>query len=107
MQYQIFEQVIGVLPADGSAELQLVLAACKCLDLLLVLQTEEFQVLVHACISLSVRISHFHSNRHQWIFITDTVDAIYRPEDWVPEAMLDQLAEIASSLPIVSLQSFT
>ena len=32
------------LPADGSEDLQLVLAACKCLDLLLVLQTEEFQM---------------------------------------------------------------
>lgn len=81
--YRIFEQVIAAIPADGSEDLQLVLAACKCLDLLLVLQTEEFQV-------------------HQWIFITDTVDAIYRPEDWFPEAMLDQLAEIASSLPLVS-----
>jgi hypothetical protein len=46
-----------------------------------VLQTQEFQI-------------------HQWIFITDTVDAIYRPDDWFPEAMMDQLAEIAGSLPV-------
>jgi hypothetical protein len=32
------------LPSDGSEDLQLVLAASKCLDLLLVLQTQEFQM---------------------------------------------------------------
>jgi hypothetical protein len=37
---------------------------------------------------------------HQWIFITDTVDAVYRPDEWFPEAMMDQLAEIASNLPV-------
>ncbi|KAF8665364.1 hypothetical protein AX16_000383 [Volvariella volvacea WC 439] len=80
--YRIFEQVITNLPADGSEDLQLILASCKCLDLLLVLQTEEFQI-------------------HQWVFITDTVDAIYRPDGWFPEALMDQLAEIANSLPVV------
>ncbi|KAF8963955.1 Dopey, N-terminal-domain-containing protein [Flammula alnicola] len=78
--YRIFEQSMTTLPADGSEDLQLVLAACKCLDTLLVLQTEEFQI-------------------HQWIFITDTVDAVYRPDDWYPEAMMDQLSEIAGNLP--------
>jgi hypothetical protein len=34
------------LPSDGSEDLQLLLAASKCLDLLLVLQTEEFQMQV-------------------------------------------------------------
>ncbi|KAG5652198.1 hypothetical protein H0H81_005933 [Sphagnurus paluster] len=78
--YRIFEQVMTTLPPDGSEDLQLILAASKCLDLLLVLQTEEFQI-------------------HQWIFITDTVDAIYRPDNWFPEAMMDQLAEIVGALP--------
>jgi hypothetical protein len=45
--------------------------------------------------------------RHQWIFITDTVDAIYRPDDWFPEAMMDQLAEIAGALPVGVRQSLT
>jgi hypothetical protein len=35
------------LPADGSEDLPLILSACKCLDLLLVLQTEEFQLCVN------------------------------------------------------------
>ena len=38
--------------------------------------------------------------RYQWIFITDTVDAIYRPENWTPEAMMEQLADITGNLPI-------
>jgi hypothetical protein len=37
---------------------------------------------------------------HQWIFITDTVDAVYRPDNWFPEGMMDQLAEIAGNLPV-------
>ncbi len=36
---------------------------------------------------------------HQWIFITDTVDAVYRPDQWSPAAMLDRLAEIVGELP--------
>jgi len=36
---------------------------------------------------------------HQWIFITDTIDAVYRPDEIAPEAMLDQLSEIAGGLP--------
>ena len=37
---------------------------------------------------------------HQWIFITDTVDAIDRPDNWFPAALMDQLAEIVSDLHI-------
>ncbi len=44
LQYRAFEQVTGSLPSDGSEELGLILAASKLLDLLLVLQTEEFQM---------------------------------------------------------------
>jgi len=79
--YRILDHTITTMPGDGSEDLQLVLAACKCLDTLLVLQTEEFQM-------------------HQWVFITDTIDAIYRPDNWHPEAVLDILAEIVSNLPV-------
>ncbi|KAL5535972.1 hypothetical protein ACEPAF_4066 [Sanghuangporus sanghuang] len=77
---RIFSQVMAEAPSDGSDALQAVLAACKLIDLLLVMQTEEFQI-------------------HQWIFITDTVDAIYRPDDWFPEAIMDQLSEMVGDLP--------
>ncbi|KAH9948184.1 Dopey, N-terminal-domain-containing protein [Amylocystis lapponica] len=79
--YRLFDQTLANLPSDGSEDLSVILSACKLLDLLLVLQTEEFQV-------------------HQWIFITDTVDAVYRPDNWFPEAMLDRLAEVTSELPV-------
>ncbi|KAG1754714.1 Dopey, N-terminal-domain-containing protein [Suillus paluster] len=79
--YRIFELIIDSIPSDGSEDLQLILSASKCLDLLLTLQTEEFQI-------------------HQWIFITDTVDAVFRPDNWCPESMFDQLAEVVGSLPI-------
>jgi len=80
--FRVFEQCITAPPPDGAEELLVVLAACKFLDLVLVLQTEEFQV-------------------QQWMFVTDTVDAVYRPERWIPEAVMDQLAEIVGDLPDV------
>lgn len=43
-QYRIFEQLINEPPSDGSEDLQAILSACKLVDLLLVLQTEEFQM---------------------------------------------------------------
>ncbi|KAH8998778.1 Dopey, N-terminal-domain-containing protein [Lactarius hatsudake] len=78
--YRLLEQTMIEVPLDGSEALPLILSVCKFIDLLLVLQTEEFQM-------------------HQWAFITDTIDAVYRPDEIVPEAMLDQLAEIAGGLP--------
>lgn len=29
---------------------------------------------------------------HQWLFITDTVDIIYPPDDWISDSLLDRLA---------------
>ena len=46
MQYRVFEQIMLSLPSDGSEELGQILGASKLLDLLLVLQTEEFQMSV-------------------------------------------------------------
>ncbi|EJD54553.1 hypothetical protein AURDEDRAFT_156337 [Auricularia subglabra TFB-10046 SS5] len=78
---RIFEQAMSEPPADGSDDLQLILSVCKFVDLLLVLQTVEFQV-------------------HEWMFVTDTVDAVYRPDEWFPESLMDQLAEIVGDLPV-------
>lgn len=53
---------------------------------------------------ISVTLSHtrrawlFH--RHQWIFISDTADTLHHPDNWLPEAMLDWIAEIAGNLLI-------
>lgn len=50
------------------------LQAAKLLDVLLLINPEDFQP-------------------QEWIFITDTVDAIYRREGWEPSALIDDLAQ--------------
>ena len=72
---RVFEELMDDFPTDGSESLHLVLASCKFLDLLLVMQSEDFQI-------------------HQWMFVTDTIDAEYPPNDWTPDAIMDRLAEI-------------
>ncbi|TXT04269.1 hypothetical protein VHUM_04267 [Vanrija humicola] len=76
---RVLESTMDDPPADGSEDLLLVLAASKFLDLLLVIQSEDFQI-------------------HQWIFVTDTTDAAYPPEDYNPEALMDRLAEVLAEL---------
>ncbi|KAL9000654.1 MAG: hypothetical protein Q9169_000690 [Polycauliona sp. 2 TL-2023] len=48
--------------------------ACKLLDNLVLIAPEDFQM-------------------RQWLFITDTIDAVYRPPDLEPRALVDELAE--------------
>lgn len=54
------------------------LQACKLLDLLITLSPEEFQL-------------------HEWLYITDTVDAVYQPPSWTPSALSDHVAESLTS----------
>ncbi|KAJ1666243.1 hypothetical protein IW140_003231 [Coemansia sp. RSA 1813] len=61
----------------------LFLAACKFIDLLLILGTDDFLV-------------------HQWIFITDTIDALYASRS-TSTALLDQLSSRLLSMPHFSL----
>lgn len=70
---RFFEGIIESIP-DSPNLLALALSASKFLDLLLVLQTEDFQI-------------------HQWMFITDTIDAMYPPDSWFPSAIIDRIAE--------------
>ncbi|PLW27497.1 hypothetical protein PCASD_17664 [Puccinia coronata f. sp. avenae] len=70
---RFFEGIIESIP-DSPNVLALALSASKFLDLLLVLQTEDFQI-------------------HQWMFITDTIDAMYPPDSWFPHAIIDRIAE--------------
>lgn len=51
-----------------------VLQACKLLDTLLCLAPDDFQV-------------------HEWLFITDTIDAVYRPANMHSIALIDELSE--------------
>jgi len=56
------------LYTDGS-----ILQACKLLDTLLVIAPDEFLL-------------------HEWLFVTDTIEAVYRPPDWTPAALVDVIA---------------
>ncbi|KAH9909028.1 Dopey, N-terminal-domain-containing protein [Xylariomycetidae sp. FL2044] len=51
-----------------------VLQACKLLDLLIAVAPDDFQL-------------------HEWLFVTDTIDAIYRSASYQPVALVDELSE--------------
>lgn len=51
-----------------------VLQACKLLDLLICVAPDDFQL-------------------HEWLFITDTIDAVYRYSSSQPVALVDELSE--------------
>ncbi|KAI0136466.1 Dopey, N-terminal-domain-containing protein [Xylariales sp. AK1849] len=51
-----------------------ILQACKLLDLLICVAPDDFQL-------------------HEWLFVTDTIDAIYRSPSYQPVALLDELSE--------------
>ncbi|KAI0175878.1 putative regulator of reproduction dopa [Hypoxylon sp. FL1284] len=53
---------------------QSVLQACKLLDLLIASAPDDFQL-------------------HEWLFVTDTIDAIYRAPSYQPVALVDELSE--------------
>jgi len=51
-----------------------VLQACKLLDLLVCVAPDDFQL-------------------HEWLFVTDTIDAVYRSVTYQPVALVDELSE--------------
>lgn len=67
---RIFDRVREEIPPDDSDALCLLGSVSKLADLLLTLQTEDFQI-------------------HQWLLITDTPDSIYPLPDWSSDALLD------------------
>lgn len=60
-----------------------ILQACKLLDTLLCIAPDDFQL-------------------HEWLFITDTIDAVYRPSDYEPVGLVDELSEELGSTAIAS-----
>lgn len=60
-----------------------VLQACKVLDLLVTLDLDDFQL-------------------HEWLFITDTIDAVYRPSTaaFTATALADEIAEALGNEPL-------
>jgi hypothetical protein len=81
------------LPKDGSDQLIILLAACKFLDLLIALQMEDFQMSVICSRRLSTKLMKSCCS-HQWMFLTDTVDAGDGDTLSRSESILDRLANL-------------
>lgn len=73
---ELYEALYSLFPSEQykSSNIHCNLQACKLLDTLLVLAPDEFQL-------------------REWLFITDTIDAVYRPQGWAPMALIDNLVE--------------
>lgn len=76
----ISTELYGVLSSLSLTEvyeglsISCVLQAAKLLDTLLLIAPDDFQL-------------------REWLFVTDTIDAVYRPSGWKPVALVDGLAE--------------
>lgn len=51
-----------------------ILQACKLLDLLICVAPDDFQL-------------------HEWLFVTDTIEAVYRSSTYQPVALVDEISE--------------
>ncbi|RIA92963.1 Dopey, N-terminal-domain-containing protein [Glomus cerebriforme] len=72
---RLFGMFLQKEPIEQPSEVANVfLAACKFLDLLFVLQTNDFQV-------------------YEWMFISDTINVINHALEWSPYALMDKLAD--------------
>jgi hypothetical protein len=71
------QEAISAVPEGSQPEIYnsySMLQACKLLDILLVLAPDDFQLL-------------------EWLFITDTIDAVYPPDRWEPIALADEVSQ--------------
>ncbi|KUJ22268.1 uncharacterized protein LY89DRAFT_606658 [Mollisia scopiformis] len=80
--------ISSVVAADHSAAAETynnhtILQACKLLDTLLCIAPDDFQL-------------------HEWLFISDTIDAVYRPPQFQPVALIDELSEELGSTALTS-----
>jgi hypothetical protein len=86
---EIHAALSSVVAADNSAASETyknaaVLQACKLLDLLICVAPDDFQL-------------------HEWLFITDTIDAVYRSSSSRPVALVDELSEELGSVAAQSV----
>ena len=65
---------IGQIASRETYNITCILQAAKLLDTLLILAPDDFQL-------------------REWLYVTDTIDAVYRPSNWKPVALVDELAE--------------
>ncbi|KAE9979499.1 hypothetical protein EG328_000826 [Venturia inaequalis] len=83
--------ILSIVPTnrDGGKEekekekydIESVVQACKVLDTLITLNPDDFQL-------------------HEWLFITDTIDAVYRPSSVAATSLSDEVAEALGSVSI-------
>lgn len=85
---ELHAAISSVMAPDHSAAAETynphaLLKACKLLDTLLCIAPDDFQL-------------------HEWLFITDTIDAVYRPPGFDPVALIDELSEELGSTALAS-----
>ncbi|KAJ6095813.1 hypothetical protein N7486_006559 [Penicillium sp. IBT 16267x] len=71
------QEAISAVPQGLQSEVYnpySLLQACKLLDTLLVVAPDDFQLL-------------------EWLFVTDTIDAVYPPNRWEPVALADEVSQ--------------
>ncbi|TLD19463.1 cellular morphogenesis regulator dopa [Venturia nashicola] len=88
---ELHATILSIIPTnrDGGKEdkekekydIESVIQACKVLDTLVTLNPDDFQL-------------------HEWLFITDTIDAVYRPSSVGPTSLSDEVAEALGSVSI-------
>lgn len=83
--------ISSVVAPDHSAEADTytntaILQACKLLDVLVCVAPDDFQL-------------------HEWLFITDTIDAVYRSSTYQPVALVDELSEEIGSATAATIQA--
>ena len=81
----LFSQILDQAGVISKEQLPLFFEACKLLDVMLVVGSDDFQ-LYNDLISSSLMI------RQEWVFITDTIEAVYRSPNSYPSALVDRLA---------------
>jgi len=69
----LFSQILEQGGIVSKEQLPLFFEACKLLDMILVVRSEDFQL-------------------QEWVFITDTIEAVYRSPNSHPSALVDRLA---------------
>lgn len=90
---ELHAAILSIVPTnrDGGKEdkekekydIDSVIQACKVLDTLVNLNPDDFQL-------------------HEWLFITDTIDAVYRPSSVAATSLSDEVAEALGSVSIDS-----
>lgn len=71
------QEALSAVPQSSQSDLYnpySLLQACKLLDTLLVVAPDDFQL-------------------QEWLFVTDTIDAVYPPDRWEPLALADEVSQ--------------